>query len=107
MFDACICDTPDDTITLLSRAHPVARKEHKCGECGHPIGIGQRYEVDTGIDGRDFVTYKTCIPCCNVRDSLMPCGWYYGMVWETIHGQYCGEDEDGDCICPEPCKVKL
>ena len=101
MFDACICDRPDEMEQLLSRSQRVARKPHECGECGHTIDPGDTYEVDATVFDGEFCTHKTCLPCVRVRDSMFACGWVYGEVWRDIHEQYCRGAPQDECICPE------
>lgn len=98
MFDACICHDVDDRVTVISLTTPVARKPHKCCECGHTINPGKRYERQSTLFDGHFDVYKTCIPCMNVRDSMLTCGYYFGHVWEDIHEAYCDADY---CICPD------
>ena len=97
MFDSCICIEPDEVVSLLSRRRRVARKEHTCIECRHPIQPGDVYEVDTTADEGEITTYKTCLPCLRVRESMFECGWYYGGIWDDIHEIYC---DDEFCLCP-------
>lgn len=107
MFESCICYDVDDVCTLLSRTQPTAHKEHMCCECRQIIKPGQKYERDATVFEGDFAVYKTCIPCLNVRHSMLPCGFYYGSLWDDIHQEYChGHDEDDDdednyCLCPK------
>lgn len=100
MFNSCICVDPDELCTLLSRKRLKARKEYKCTECRHVIQLGDVYEEDATLFDGNFATYRTCLTCVRIRDTLFTvCGWYYGGMWEEIHEAYCGP-EDGECICP-------
>ncbi len=97
MFDSCICIDPDKVCKLLSRYRRVARKTHECGECLCLIQPSDTYEVDTTIYEGGLNTYKICLPCLHVRESMLPCGWYYGRIWDDIHEVFCDEDF---CLCP-------
>lgn len=56
--------------TELSVAVPVARKQHRCGECGGKIRVGERYRKETGLSDGEIDTFKTCLPC-----FTGPCAW--------------------------------
>ena len=101
MFDSCICVDPDEVGQLLRRTQQLARKVHRCVECGHDIQPGQVYGKDVTLSDGAFEVYKTCLLCLRIRDSLFNCGWYYGMMWENIHEAYCGYGDDEFCICPD------
>jgi len=45
----CMLDDSEGHVTMLSEADPVARKAHKCKECGREIALGERYHVDRFI----------------------------------------------------------
>ncbi len=62
----------------------VARKKHKCIECGGIIHIGERHEVASVLYDDHWARFRTCIGCRNARKALCPNGWYYGDVWSQI-----------------------
>ena len=65
---SCYCDY--DSPEFISTDTRTARKQHKCCECGHVIGPGEKYEhVGGKWDGR-FDTFDTCEMCVDLRDSL-------------------------------------
>jgi hypothetical protein len=82
----CVCsiDSCDEPSQEISTTSPVAKKHHRCGECGHDIQPGEKYEryVAIGLDG--FFTAKTCSLCVEVRDCFC-CSYYFGRVYEHIH----------------------
>jgi len=98
MFDSCICIEMDDIRTLLSRNRRIARKPHTCGECNAEIEVGEEYEIDATVFEKDFETFKTCLPCLRVRNSLFRCGWFYGYIWDEIHKSICDREY---CVCPD------
>lgn len=61
-----------------------ARKQHKCGECGHPILVGERYEKVVGVWDGEFSTQLTCLGCVDVRNTLFCDGWIYGDIWNDL-----------------------
>ena len=104
MFDSCICiDVDCEEADLFTEQIVTARSRYKCCECGVTINPGDQHECANGKWHGDFDTFRTCLACMNVRDSLMECGWYYGQLWETIHNSICisqSESDDEYCICP-------
>lgn len=85
MGESCACFYDGEYAPEFFNERIVtARKAHRCGECGEEIKPGQRYEYVRGCWEGDFSTHKTCLPCRNVRDSLMKCGFIYGRVWEDV-----------------------
>lgn len=63
----------------------VARKTHMCCECRDIIDPKAKYERASGKWDFGVMTYKTCLACVDVRDSLACDGhWVYGALWETM-----------------------
>lgn len=100
MFESCICSSDcEEYPEFYSSVDRVARKEHECCECQEAILPGETYEyVAAKMDGF-FYTVKTCMSCVRVRNSLCPCG-NHGELWQEIHGEFCGDPAEGECICP-------
>ena len=83
----CVCvDAGDGYTTTLNEKYPIAKKRHKCGECGRDIVIGERYEYYVGVNEGKLFIQKTCADCQSIRNEFF-CG-----IW-TWGGKYCG-------ICP-------
>jgi hypothetical protein len=81
----CIWGGEGDAPDFLNEQELVARKQHKCRECGVVIATGQQYLRTSGKwDGR-MDTIKTCQPCAEIRRKLLCDGWVYGELWERIH----------------------
>ena len=101
----CVCNDDVCGSEFSSVSIRTARKVHRCGECHATIQPGDRYEYVIGKyeDGKFWVA-KTCMICKRIRDDLLPCGWYYGEIWDDIHRANCyGDASDGSddfCICP-------
>jgi|SRR6478735_681589 len=75
---------PDCSDTIIRRA----RKEHRCCECRKPIMKGQRYELISGVwEGRPD-SYKTCLPCVEIRDHFACEGWIFGQVWSDLRENF-------------------
>lgn len=82
----CYCDY--EPAQLYSETRPIARKEHKCCECGRKIRPGERYERVYGIWDNGPETYKTCVYCLGLRDtaeSRLDClCWQHGNMLEDV-----------------------
>lgn len=104
MFKACICvDNEGPNADVFQERIVVARKEHRCNECHEVIPKGSRYEHVRGLWEGYWETWKTCIPCRNVRNSLFSCGFSYGMIWEDVREAFqadlpYGEKDDFDWL---------
>ena len=70
----CYCDY--EAPSICHEATPIARKNHRCTECGRAILKGDRYEYTWGIWGGDAQEFKTCQRCIALRDFVkahVPC----------------------------------
>lgn len=80
----CYCDY--DPPEFHSRYIRVARKSHKCEECGGPILSGERYEYVAGKWEGYFNYFKTCERCVDLRQWVqnnVPCFcWAHGNMTE-------------------------
>jgi len=61
-----------------------AVKEHKCCECHDPILPGQEYEYASGRFEGDYLTFRTCKTCLQIRSDYCPRGHIYGGLAEAI-----------------------
>jgi len=91
----CSCDV-DDYPEFYVEEYPVARKEHKCCECGEMIKKGQKYQKAIGKWDGDFDTYKTCMTCLKIREAYCPNGSYFGGLAEAISDCLGFDYRDGD-----------
>jgi len=82
----CMMDDAEGQVTLLSRADPVARKAHKCKECGREIAVGEQYHVDRFVWEGEMHNHKVCAHCMVARKWLSDeCGgWVYGSIEEDV-----------------------
>lgn len=78
----CHCDY--DPPTFHSRYIHVAKKEHKCYECGGRIIVGEKYEYVSALWEGDFCVFKTCERChdiCMWVKNNVPClCWAHGNM---------------------------
>jgi hypothetical protein len=65
----CYCDT-DGQASVYWPSRPIARKAHRCDECGRQIQPGERYERVRAVWDGDPQTCRTCVYCLGVRDSV-------------------------------------
>jgi len=85
----CPLSEADDAPSVYNTTHPVARKEHRCEECGETIGKGQKYELYKSLfDGR-WSTTRTCLSCAEIRNHFA-CGqsYYIGQLWEDLEQNF-------------------
>jgi len=64
----CYCDYTPASVYWPSR--PIARKPHRCEECGREIRRGERYERVRGIWDGHPDTFCTCVYCLAIRDLI-------------------------------------
>lgn len=90
----CMIDYAE-RIQVLSERTPIARREHKCGECHRTIAVGEKYENVFGKLGGDNCRYKTCRHCLTARQWLSDqCdGWVYTGVEEDLREHFHEERE--------------
>jgi hypothetical protein len=82
---------------IYGETQPTARKEHRCCECGITIHQGDTYQRASGLWDGLWDTYKTCLPCAQLRvewqsalrwDELVG----FGRLADHIHGHYSAAD---------------
>lgn len=86
MSEVTDCYCPYEAPTVYSVSHPRAKKEHRCDECGAEIMPGDRYEYVFGVWEGDASTWRTCMPCRDLRqwvENNVPCFcWCHGNMIE-------------------------
>lgn len=70
--------------SLIDEQVRRARKRYYCCECLEAIKPGQFYEYTRGIWNGCWDTYRTCIPCRNLRLDCCVNGWWYGDLRDTL-----------------------
>ena len=63
----------------LEHARPIARKEHRCEECGRTIEPGEQYHRQCNIADDGPITWKGCRQCAAFLNDLWTAG---------LHGEY-------------------
>lgn len=72
-YDYCSCDS---FSYPYSERFPVAKKEHKCGECARKIQPGEKYWYAAGLCEGDWFDAKVCSLCRAMYDFVkahVPC----------------------------------
>lgn len=86
----------EDYWSFFTATTPVARKDHRCDECGRTIHKGERYDYAGGrtYDGMDF--YKTCAHCSAASHWLqVVChGWVFGGRQEDLLDHVIGDEKE-------------
>lgn len=82
----CMIDGAD-SCEFLSKQIRLARKPHRCSECGRSIEPGEQYETYFGKAEGDTFRGATCQHCIAVRGWLVAvCGGFlYGGVFDDLH----------------------
>jgi hypothetical protein len=83
----CSCDYDGDQPEFYNSGEVKrARKQHRCGECGGPIFVGEPYDWAIGKwDGR-VNTHKECVACVEMRqwaEISVPC--FCCNIWGELH----------------------
>lgn len=86
---SCVIDSGDGYWQLYSNSWPVAKKQHKCCECGSDIDPGEKYRRISGLWEGEFLTYKQCEICADIFDETNNelGSWYslgLGCLWEHL-----------------------
>ena len=63
-----MCDCGDGPEAFWER-HSVAKKWHRCNECGGHIQPGERYWAVRGIWEGDAQSFKTCSECEDLQNE--------------------------------------
>ncbi len=89
----CMIDFGDEPTIGWNEKLRVARKPHKCGECGRAIGAGESYWYASGVHEGHGFDAKTCAHCHVVSEWLMSnCnGYIYGGQLDDFseHSEAC------------------
>lgn len=79
----CSVNTADyDSPDVYRESFHVAQKTYTCCECREKIRPGERYQYIFGVwDGVPH-TYRTCMPCSNIRDTYC----FHGAIFTALVG---------------------
>ncbi len=84
-----------DAAEVSSVTYPVAKKPHKCGECGRQIGVGEPYERCFMVFEGSGDTFKMCAHCrVGAAWLTKNCGGY-------LYYEVCAELEEHAAEYPE------
>lgn len=73
----CMVDYDYDHGAFHSETLQKARKEHRCGECGRSIEVGEKYVRHFGVYDGSGYGGKRCLHCGVLADWLsINCGGY-------------------------------
>jgi len=77
----CDCSVEIDSSPELFECKIVtSRKKHICVECNSEINIGEKYEYAKGLWEGSFDSFKTCLPCSNIRRDFCRSGAEFGNL---------------------------
>ena len=86
----CYCDI-NDGPSVSWESHPIARKIHTCCECGSRIDPGEKYWLFKGVWEGEFLTFKTCEICENIRSEAISDGIEciaFECLYETVGSEF-------------------
>lgn len=76
-FDSGPCEVYSETF-------PIARKIHKCCECGQDIQPHQKYHKYRGCWDGTWDTFKTCMTCYRIRNTYCFNGFIFGELQDIL-----------------------
>lgn len=82
--DVCLDHGWDGENSFFSERMRVARKPHRCCECGDTILAGEHYQRARGHTEGSFWTNATCAICAEIRSTFVCGTWIYGQLWASI-----------------------
>ena len=86
----CNCDI-DDGPSVSWESNHVSIKTHTCCECGSQIDVGEKYWLLKGVWDGEFLTFKTCEICENIRIEAIAEGAEcitLGCLYEEIGSKF-------------------
>jgi len=87
----CNCSCDGDFPSILEETFPKARKKHICCECGSDIDPGEIYQKIKGLWEDEWLTFKTCMICYNIRHEANrqeECSIPFECLFETVGSKY-------------------
>ncbi len=81
----CLGGWDGDSAEVYNEYILKARKPAKCGECRKTIEPGEQYEKVKMLYEGDWLTYRTCAECREIR-NVFSCGkgWLFESLWEDM-----------------------
>lgn len=73
---------PGRAGSLVQARQPVARKEHRCMECGRIIAAGERYSNECWRFATGLAEYKMCVDCRSAARLMLSYGM--GSLWDDL-----------------------
>lgn len=77
--------------SCISESRPIARKHHRCEECGRLIAPGQRYLRQFNTDGGDAWTFKAHEDCAAMGQKYRTKNFIWSddwlPLWELLEDQ--------------------
>ena len=77
----CCYANDELTAEVSSEEWRHARKSYHCCECSSVISVCDEYQHVSMLEGGHWYTYKTCVPCADLREALqeVDCPYYEGL----------------------------
>lgn len=100
MSDCNVCVWFDGDMAEVFHAKNVkARKDYACSECNRPIPKGTIHQFAKLFGDREWSSYRTCLPCAEIRAAFCCEGEQFGGVfWEQMEELFGGITISGDCL---------
>jgi hypothetical protein len=86
MSDCNVCLIgPEEFCEFFDESIRIARKPHRCSECGAAISVGAKYHSASGKSDGEFWRINTCLLCSEIRKAFSCDGEVLGgMLWEDM-----------------------
>ena len=88
----CVYIDGGESPTFASARVGASRRERRCGECGQPIQVGDRYERVWGVWEGVGETFITCATCLEISTALFCSGRMHGTMWEDLKEAFAYSD---------------
>lgn len=99
MSDCGVClSAPDDgCLEAYTEAIRKARKPAKCCECGRTIEPRHMYHTAGGNFEGEWVRYRTCLVCHEIRSAFACYGFVFCGLWNDLE-EYGFESINESCF---------
>lgn len=102
---SCAVDIYEDDyepVACLNHGARIARKDHKCRECGRSIKAGEKYNYTSYLFDGKWCVEKDCSDCQSAIDKFFPRGGFADL-WLDIAEEI--NNSEGEI--PESCIADL